>query len=272
MPDIGNSLREARIRRGLTINDVEAVTKIRSKYLEALEENDFEVIPGPTYVKGFLRTYALFLKLDADLILDEYKSVHEPRTNEITTIRTDLTQQPRSRTASERKKKRSRRSHRGYALAGVVAVIAIVLLAWFGSGRGNEAASLDSENLNPPTSTTVANTAGVNTTTTTASEGVATTNTSVAVATTTGQNVVFVVNVTEGSCWLVIREDSESGAELYAGTLSAGGQQTFDGAKRYWMMAGRPEVLAITVNGAAYSVGQPAGSFSITEAGVERIQ
>ena len=57
MPDIGNTLREARIRRGLSLADVENVTKIRSKYLEALEENDFEVLPGPTVVRGsFART------------------------------------------------------------------------------------------------------------------------------------------------------------------------------------------------------------------------
>jgi len=69
--DIGNSLREARIRRGLTIKDVEDITKIRSKYLEALEENDYEVLPGPTYVKAFLRTYASFLKLDPDELLED---------------------------------------------------------------------------------------------------------------------------------------------------------------------------------------------------------
>ena len=66
VPEIGNTLREARIRKGLSIKDVEDATKIRSKYLEALEEDDFEVLPGPTFVKGFLRTYAVFLKLDAD--------------------------------------------------------------------------------------------------------------------------------------------------------------------------------------------------------------
>jgi transcriptional regulator with XRE-family HTH domain len=251
VPDIGNSLREARIRRGLSINDVEAVTRIRSKYLQALEENDFEVIPGPTFVKGFLRTYALFLKLDADLILSEYRSTYEPRGDEVATLRTDLTQQPRSRTATERKRKRTRRTQRGYVLAGVAAVVLVALLAWFGAGRGDEAASLESDNLNPPTSTSLVDSASVSTTT-------------------TGENVVFVVNVTEGSCWLVIREDSEQGAELYAGTLSAGGQQTFDGAKRYWMMAGRPEVLAITVNAVAFTVAPPAGSFTITEAGIER--
>jgi hypothetical protein len=76
--------------------------------------------------------------------------------------------------------------------------------------------------------------------------------------------------VTEGSCWLVVREDSESGAEVYAGTLSAGGQQTFDSSKRYWMRVGKPEVLALSVNGAAYTLAAPEGVFVVTEAGIER--
>ncbi len=74
MTEIGNSLREARIRRGLSIKDVEDRTKVRGKYLEALENDDFEVLPGPVYVKAFLRTYATFLKLDADALVAEYRS------------------------------------------------------------------------------------------------------------------------------------------------------------------------------------------------------
>ena len=61
--------------------------------------------------------------------------------------------------------------------------------------------------------------------------------------TTTGEDVTWSLTVSQGSCWLVVREDSESGAELYAGTLSAGGQQSFDSAKRYWVMAGIPAAL-----------------------------
>jgi TPP-dependent trihydroxycyclohexane-1,2-dione (THcHDO) dehydratase len=70
----------------------------------------------------------------------------------------------------------------------------------------------------------------------------------------------------------VVREDNESGAEVYAGTLSAGGRQTFDSSKRYWMRAGRPEVLALSVNGASHALTAPAGSFIVTEAGIERSQ
>ena len=78
MYEIGDTLRESRLRRGMTIKDVEDATKIRSKYLQALESDDFEVIPGPTFVKAFLRTYGEFLELDTVILLDEYRSRFEP--------------------------------------------------------------------------------------------------------------------------------------------------------------------------------------------------
>jgi hypothetical protein len=70
----------------------------------------------------------------------------------------------------------------------------------------------------------------------------------------------------------VVREDSENGAELYAGTLVAGGQKTFDGSKRYWMMVGKPERLSLTVNGTSLTLGEQEGSFIVTEAGIESNQ
>src|SRR5919202_2153698 len=74
MFEIGNSLREARLRQGLDYVDIEQQTKIRSKYLKALEDEQFEVLPAPTYVKGFLRNYADALGLDGQLYVDEYNS------------------------------------------------------------------------------------------------------------------------------------------------------------------------------------------------------
>lgn len=265
--------------------DVADVTKIRSKYLEALEEDDFEVLPGSTYVKAFLRTYATFLKLDENALVDQYRRDHEPREEEPVIHRGEVTRRSQSRTSAERKQKRARRNHRGYALVGVVAVVVVVLLAWFGSGgRGRDAASIDANSIS--SSTTSTSLAAVNSTTTvpggagnsstTAStgstpDGTAAT-TGSGTGTTVGDNVTFVVTVTQDSCWLVVREDSASGAEIYAGTLSAGGQQTFDGSKRYWMLVGKPEVLALSVNGAPYTLAAPAGSFVVTGAGIERSQ
>ncbi len=77
MPEIGATLRSARERSGLDIADVESATKIRAKYLRALEDEEWELLPGPTYVKSFLRTYAEALGLDARLLVDEYKVRHE---------------------------------------------------------------------------------------------------------------------------------------------------------------------------------------------------
>jgi len=270
VPDIGNSLREARIRRGLTIKDVEDVTKIRSKYLEALEENDYEVLHGPTYVKAFLRTYASFLKLDPDELLEDYRHRPELRREEQGLVRTEAVQQPRTRTAAERKKQRTRRrNQRGYAIVGVLAVVVVFLLAWFGSGRGgDDPTTIDGSSFSSAATTD----AGAQSTVTTKATEGATSTTSAPV--TSGKNVTLVINVTEGSCWLVVREDNQNGAELYAGTLSAGGQKTFDGAKRYWMNVGEPGVLAVSINGNPYTLDAEGDTFIfvVTEAGIERSQ
>lgn len=270
MPEIGNSLREARIRKSLTIKDVEDATKIRSKYLEALEEDDYEVLPGPTYVKAFLRSYATFLKLDPDELLEDFRHRPETRRDESGVVRSEAVQQSRSRTTTERKKRRTRRTQRGYIVAAVLAVAVVFLLAWYGSGRGrDEATTLDSSSFSSATTSTSLSGQG---TTTTVAGGTGGSSTTTSAVVGTGENVVLIVTVTERSCWMVVREDSADGAELYAGTLSAGGQKTFDSSKRYWMNIGLPRVLALSVNGAAHTLDAEAGAFVITEAGIEPSQ
>jgi cytoskeletal protein RodZ len=74
MFEIGGSLREARLKRGLTPADVQKAIRIRDRYLQALEEERWELLPGDAYVKGFLRTYADYLGLDGNLYVDEYNS------------------------------------------------------------------------------------------------------------------------------------------------------------------------------------------------------
>src|SRR3954466_891521 len=77
MADIGATLREARMRQRIDISEVESETKIRAKYLRALENEEWDLLPGPTYVKSFLRTYAEALGLDGKLLIEEYKLRHE---------------------------------------------------------------------------------------------------------------------------------------------------------------------------------------------------
>jgi cytoskeletal protein RodZ len=79
MPTIGETLREARMRQRLDIADVERQTKIRAKYLRALENEEFSMLPGPTFVKTFLRTYAELLGLDPHALVEQYRAQYETR-------------------------------------------------------------------------------------------------------------------------------------------------------------------------------------------------
>jgi cytoskeletal protein RodZ len=85
MPEIGETLRETRMRRRIDMTEVEAATKIRAKYLRALENEEWDLLPGPTFVKTFLRTYAEYLDLDPRLLVEEYRQRFErPSTQDLT--------------------------------------------------------------------------------------------------------------------------------------------------------------------------------------------
>src|ERR1700693_5049804 len=77
MPEIGETLRQARMRARIDVSEIEAKTKIRAKYLRALENEEWGLLPGQTFVKSFLRTYAQALGLDAKALLEEYRLSHE---------------------------------------------------------------------------------------------------------------------------------------------------------------------------------------------------
>ena len=70
---MGSTFRAEREKRGLTIKDIERETSIRAKYLEALEQGKYDVLPSEVYVKGFIRNYADFLHLDAEKLVQEYR-------------------------------------------------------------------------------------------------------------------------------------------------------------------------------------------------------
>jgi cytoskeleton protein RodZ len=91
MPEIGDQLRETRMRNRIDITEVEAATKIRAKYLRALENEEWDLLPGPTFVKTFLRTYADYLGLDARQLTEEYRARYErPSGQELTPFGTNL--------------------------------------------------------------------------------------------------------------------------------------------------------------------------------------
>ena len=123
MFEIGNSLREARERQGLGYPEIELATKIRSKYIRALEEEDFTSIPGDAYIRGFLRTYAEYLGLDGDVYVDEYASRF------ITSWRDELPPRPERRRIRARERHLERRAV-VLAVAGIVLVAGLVFAAF----------------------------------------------------------------------------------------------------------------------------------------------
>ena len=74
---IGDALHDERRRRGLDLEEIEAATKIRGRYLRAIEDEDWETLPGGAYTRSFIRTYATYLGLDGERLADEYRRVHE---------------------------------------------------------------------------------------------------------------------------------------------------------------------------------------------------
>ena len=154
MPAIGDMLREARMRQNLDITDVETRTKIRAKYLRALENEEWGMLPGSTFVKSFLRTYAEELGLDPHLIVEEYRAHHDEPD--------ELELQPfagPSRPGREPRRYRPGPPPPGLALAlivvGVLAFLIVLGLSGEDQDRGGQASA-------PSTDTTPRRPAGRN--------------------------------------------------------------------------------------------------------------
>jgi cytoskeleton protein RodZ len=143
MPEIGATLREARMRARIDVSEIEAQTKIRAKYLRALENEEWGLLPGPTFVKSFLRTYAQALGLDGKAMVEEYRLQHEHPSE---AMLEPIVSTPQSRRAPTRAGRSGRSTgntgpSRAYMLTvgviGVIIVALIVLLITGGKSANN---------------------------------------------------------------------------------------------------------------------------------------
>lgn len=189
MFEIGNSLREARHRRRIEIVQAEQATKIRGKYLRALEEEQFELLPAETYVKGFLRTYAEYLGLDGQLYVDEYNSRFSAGED-----------WDRPRRSTSRREKRSRRLERNIVIA-VVALIAIVTVVLVAGGW----MSSDTHKTTPRTHHTVHRRAVA------------------------APSAYLTIRAAHGASYVAVHKGGPAGTILFQGTILRGHTEPFEG-------------------------------------------
>jgi helix-turn-helix protein len=123
------------MRQHLDIADVEAKTKIRAKYLRALENEEFGMLPGPTFVKTFIRTYAELLGLDPHRLVDEYRANYESA-GELEQLQP--LGPPGSRARERRRPPAGRGPRPGWVLLGVVAAVIAVLIVLGLTGGDDE--------------------------------------------------------------------------------------------------------------------------------------
>jgi len=220
--EIGNTLREARVRRKLTLQQVEEDTKIRVKYLQAMENEDFDLMPGPAYVKGFLQTYAGYLGLDPSIILDEYRSRGVSRQEHHAFGGSSVIGKPYSH---------RRRNTLAFIAVACLLVLAVIYVLGLSSedaddgGPGTTDPALLSPSPSPSRSATKTPSPRPS----------------------VSQDLVKLA-AAGASCWLEVRRDDAQGPVLYRGTLAAGSSKQFR-EKTVWLKIGNPGALVVSAGG-----------------------
>ena len=219
MFEIGNSLREARLRQHLDFPELEHTTKIRAKYLRALEDERFELLPSHTYIKGFLRSYADSLGLDGQLYVDEYNSRFVIGEDEVP-MRTRRVPAARSR-----KRERRESSMVLLALTLIGLFTALVIAAWRFGGADDPA--VRGLQPNTPEQTGAPESARP------APLGTAR----------------LEILGRRGGSFVEVRRNSQAAKKpLYAGTVERGQKQRFSG-KAFWLHVRTPRNVIVKVNG-----------------------
>ena len=219
--EIGNTLKSARESLGMSMELAEERTKIRRKYLEAMEDERFDVLPGRVYVKGFLKNYASFLGLDPKPLLMAFEENSAPERDE------DLDAKEFTSLEKSVSGKTIWKAALGITVIALVAAL-IYLPQYTGgdkattpSGPGNKVA-LDKK-AQPETDATKQDSSPV-----------------------TQQGVNLILNVTDRESWMHVEVDGKS---IFEGLVSAGQVKTFNGSEKINLRLGNAGVVEVEFNG-----------------------
>jgi len=226
---IGEELRRARELKGLSLRDVEEATKIRMKYLIALEADDFEALPGRVYVIGFLRTYARFLGINDENLVNQVKSLTPVEVHD-----EELVEKPKP----VKKKKK------GLIFTVFGALIFLVALAFVFSYLTNPTQDQTGKNDVPQVQTPETQQPEKNEPETQENNDYNNIPDQENEPKISGVSVI--VNVKEASCWLDVNID---GADYFTGTLNAGENRTFIGQHSIDIVYGNAGAVEVIYNG-----------------------
>lgn len=245
MFEIGNTLREARLRRGLNVSECEVGTKIRAKYLRAIEDEHFDVLPSPAYVRGFLTTYAEYLGLDGRLFMDEYESRFgvgsEMQRRQERNIRARQRRQAKGR---RRRGGRSVETKLAWLGFGGVAVLGVVMLQGMSDG------TTDTPFTTTATDTQPALSAAAN-----------------------SEEAPVPLKITlrgngETGSYIEVYRGSETGKQLMAGVLKNGDTRTFDTNATLWVRTYNAAGLTIALDGKAKNMTGGTATYTINRSGI----
>lgn len=232
MVSIGEQLAEARRQQGKSLKDAERATRIRARYLQALEDDDFSSLPGSTYARAFIREYADFLKLDGSPLVNSFNERHNPVKRE-QPIKSDVVMPMR------RRQYRTSQGSKRAPLLIAVGVVAVLLIGWLvvGMVRGNGAER-----------TTKNRTQVVNVEKSPGAVSEKAPRAKLASSAGKSGNNVSVAAETVGrdGCWARVTAD---GKLVFEGVLEAGTKQTWAAKDKIVIRVGNAAALKVAANG-----------------------
>jgi cytoskeleton protein RodZ len=250
---MGTYLRAARRRRRISIERAAEETKIRSDFLMRMESDEFDFL-ALAYVRGFLRTYARYLRVDPDPLIEEFDRLYGGRVDTAQII----AQQRRSK--GRRRGYREPRKINSWVVAAVLAAGVLVMLAVIGlSGNGTNGGRRGDANVaraeNSPTPSPTSSPRPRPTPKRTQSPSPTPTDAVLALA----DGIELQIVASEGDCWVDITSD---GVNEFSGTIPVGGSETFSADKDMSIVLGYPAGVELIINGQNF--GTPGDADPIT--------
>jgi cytoskeletal protein RodZ len=261
---IGSHLADRRRHLGLTLADCESATKIRAKYLRAIEEDRLDEVLERAYVRSFLRTYATFLEADVGSVLTEYDERYGE--DELQTQHQLVPPKPPApgRRAALRRwlvspRRRSPRRGAVWVVVGIGG--ALGLLLWLGSLSESPSTSP----LEPVAPTTAPRSAA-------ARPGTATAPARSPRRAPAGASVRLTLagEGTKGS-YVRVQRGGATGPVIYEGTVSPGTTVRLRSSRPLWMRVGWAPNLHVSVNGRQMPLSGGTGNFTVTSTSVTPI-